>query len=78
MHLGGLDMALTKYKLGQLIQLEDERNSDNKYTLDDVKGIYVCRNVCLDFCSITNPSFLGSILICTLITFLINKKTKMI
>lgn len=32
-------MALTKYKLGQLIQPEDERNSDNKYTLDDVKGI---------------------------------------
>ena len=34
-------MALTKYKLGQLIQLEDERNSDNKYTLDDVKGISI-------------------------------------
>ena len=34
-------MALTKYKLGQLIQLEDERNSDGKYTLDDVKGISI-------------------------------------
>lgn len=34
-------MALTKYKLGQLIQPEDERNSDNKYTLDDVKGISI-------------------------------------
>ena len=34
-------MALTKYKLGQLIQLEDERNSDNKFTLDDVKGISI-------------------------------------
>ena len=34
-------MALTKYKLGQLIQLEDERNSDNKYTVDDVKGISI-------------------------------------
>lgn len=34
-------MALTKYKLGDLLQLEDERNSDNKYTLDDVKGISV-------------------------------------
>jgi len=41
MLLGGLDMALTKYKLGQLIQLEDERNSGNKYTLDDVKGISI-------------------------------------
>ena len=34
-------MALTKYKLGQLIQLEDERNSDNQYTLEDVKGISI-------------------------------------
>lgn len=34
-------MALNKYKLGQLIQLEDERNSDNLYTLDDVKGISI-------------------------------------
>ena len=34
-------MALTKYKLGELIQLEDERNSDGRYTLDDVKGISV-------------------------------------
>ena len=41
MRLGGLDMALTKYKLGNLIQLEDERNSDGKYKLDDVKGISI-------------------------------------
>lgn len=34
-------MALIKYKLSQLIQLEDERNSDNQYTLDDVKGISI-------------------------------------
>lgn len=34
-------MALTKYKLGDLIQLEDERNSDGKFTLDDVKGISI-------------------------------------
>ncbi len=34
-------MALNKYKLGDLIQLEDERNSENKYTLDDVKGISI-------------------------------------
>ena len=34
-------MALNKYKLGQLIQLEDERNSNNQYTLDDVKGISI-------------------------------------
>ena len=32
-------MALTKYKLGKLIELCDDRNSDNKYTLGDVKGI---------------------------------------
>lgn len=34
-------MALSKYKLGELIQLEDERNNDGKYTLNDVKGISI-------------------------------------
>ena len=34
-------MGLTKYKLGELIQLEDERNSDGRYTLDNVKGISI-------------------------------------
>lgn len=32
-------MALSKYKLGELIRLEDERNSQERYTLDDVRGI---------------------------------------
>lgn len=32
-------MALTKYKLGELIELTDERNRSGLYTLDDVKGI---------------------------------------
>ena len=34
-------MGLSKYKLGELIQLRDERNSDNMYTLDSVKGISI-------------------------------------
>lgn len=34
-------MGLKKYKLGKLISLCDERNSDNKYTLSDVKGISI-------------------------------------
>lgn len=34
-------MGLSKYKLGELISLCDERNSDNKYTLSDVKGISI-------------------------------------
>lgn len=34
-------MALTKYKLGELLQLEDERNSDGQYSLSDVKGISI-------------------------------------
>lgn len=34
-------MALTKYRLGELIQIEDARNSDGQYTLDDVKGISI-------------------------------------
>lgn len=34
-------MALTKYKLGQLLEPCDERNSEGKYTLNDVKGISI-------------------------------------
>ena len=34
-------MGLSKYKLCELISLCDERNSDNKYTLSDVKGISI-------------------------------------
>lgn len=34
-------MALTKYKLGELIQYCDERNSEGKYSLKDVKGISI-------------------------------------
>ena len=34
-------MALTKYKLGELIKLCDERNTDEKYLLDSVKGISI-------------------------------------
>ena len=34
-------MASTKYKLGALLRLCDERNSDLHYTLEDVKGISI-------------------------------------
>lgn len=34
-------MGLRKYKLGELIELTDERNADNVFTLDDVKGISI-------------------------------------
>lgn len=34
-------MGLTKYKLGDLIQPSDERNSDNALALEDVKGISI-------------------------------------
>lgn len=37
-------MGLKKYKLGELISLCDERNSDNKYALLDVKGISTEKN----------------------------------
>ncbi len=39
MHLGGLDMGLTKYKLGKLIEQCDNRNSDETLTVDCVRGI---------------------------------------
>ena len=41
MHSGGLDMALSKYKLGDLLELSEEQNSDLKYGIDDVKGISI-------------------------------------
>ena len=41
MHSGELDMELTKYKLGDLIELCDKRNSELIYTIDDVKGISI-------------------------------------
>ena len=37
-------MGLSKYKLGDLIRLEDERNSKEIFTLDDVKGISIQKN----------------------------------
>lgn len=36
-------MVLTKHKLGDLLRLCDERNSDSLYTLEDVKGISIQR-----------------------------------
>lgn len=34
-------MGLNKYKLGELLKISDLKNSDNKYTIDDVKGISI-------------------------------------
>lgn len=39
MHSGGLAMALTKYKLGNLLQFLDNRNVDLLYGSDDVRGV---------------------------------------
>lgn len=41
MHLGGLAMGLTRYKLGDLIQLRNARNDDLQYGIEDVKGISI-------------------------------------
>jgi len=37
-------MKLRKYKLGELIELTDERNSSGRYSLEDVKGISTEKN----------------------------------
>ena len=34
-------MALAKYKLGDLLQLCDDRNYDGEYSLEDLKGISI-------------------------------------
>ena len=45
MHLGGLDMTLHKYKLGELIELVLETNSELNYGLDDVKGMTITKEI---------------------------------
>lgn len=37
-------MGLSKYKLGELVELTDERNSMGRYSLEDVKGISTEKN----------------------------------
>lgn len=37
-------MGLNKYKLGELVELTDERNSMGRYSLEDVKGISTEKN----------------------------------
>ena len=43
--LRGLVMGLGKYKLGELIQIHDERNVELAYGLNDVKGISIQKNL---------------------------------
>lgn len=38
-------MALTKYCLGDLLELTTEINSDNKYTADDVRGMTITKEI---------------------------------
>lgn len=45
MHLRGLGMALTKYKLGELIELVLKTNSELKYGPDDVKGMTITKEI---------------------------------
>lgn len=57
-------MGLKKYKLGELVELTDERNSMGRYSLEDVKGISTEKNfietkanmdgVSLDFYKVIN------------------------
>ena len=37
--------AAKTYRLGDLIELCDERNTGGKYTLDDVRGISIEKNL---------------------------------
>ena len=45
MHLGGLAMGLTKYKLGELIELVLKTNSELRYGLDDVRGMTISKEI---------------------------------
>lgn len=41
MHLGGLDMGLTRYKFGELIELTNVKNSEEMYGEDDAIGVNI-------------------------------------
>ena len=41
MHLGGLDMGLTKYKFGELIELTNEKNINRLYGEDNAIGVNI-------------------------------------
>ena len=45
MHLGGLAMELTKYKLGELIELVLKTNSELRYGPDDVRGMTITKEI---------------------------------
>lgn len=45
MHLGGLDMGLIKYTIGQLVELTTETNKDNLFGPDDVKGMTITKKI---------------------------------
>jgi len=45
MHLGGLDMALTKYKIGTLIELILDINNELKYGIDDARGMTITKEI---------------------------------
>lgn len=41
----GLDMALTKYKIGRLIELTTETNINNMFGADDVRGMTITKEI---------------------------------
>lgn len=45
MHSGGLDMRLTKYKLGELIELVLDTNSELQYGPNDVRGMTITKEI---------------------------------
>lgn len=45
MHLGGLVMGLTKYKMGELIELVFDTNSELLYGADDVRGMTITKEI---------------------------------
>ena len=45
MHLGGLVMSLTKYALGELLELVVDTNQDLKYGPDAVKGMTITKEI---------------------------------
>ena len=55
---------MKKYKLGELIELCDDRNSGNVYTLDDVKGISIKKEFIETKADMSGVSLTPYILVC--------------
>ncbi len=67
-------MALTKFKLGDLIELVDERNSEGKYSFSDVRGMTITKEIIPTKADVSKTD-LSNFIIVNLGEFIFNPRT---